>query len=344
MVIVAGYLGAGKTSLLNHLLRNSGGTRIGVVVNDFGSINIDSMLVAGQVDSMVSLGNGCMCCAVDVSDMDAMFDKLAHPRSNIDVIVVEASGLAEPRSLIRLVLGSENPRIEYGGLVEVVDAVEFGATRERHPELDTHLRLSDLVVLNKADRVAGEELSEVTETLRDVVGQVPVLATTHGQVDADLLFDAPDRDRRSAGPEQLTLDALLDDDNHDHEGGGHSHLHDEYDSISFTSSRPLDPRALLGFLEDPPDGLFRAKGIIAFAVEGERRKFVMHTVGRYIRFDARSWGRGEPPETQLVVIGTGLDADAISVRLQSAVHGAEELLAPDAMLPMYRYLPDSAAS
>ena len=70
VVIVAGFLGSGKTTLLNHVLRNNRGVRVGVIVNDFGAVNIDSMMVAGQVDSMVSLSNGCMCCAVDVSDMD----------------------------------------------------------------------------------------------------------------------------------------------------------------------------------------------------------------------------------------------------------------------------------
>ncbi len=108
VVIVAGFLGSGKTTLLNHVLRNNRGVRVGVIVNDFGAVNIDSMMVAGQVDSMVSLSNGCMCCAVDVSDMDEMLDRLAHPASQIDVIIVEASGLAEPRNMIRLVLGSTN--------------------------------------------------------------------------------------------------------------------------------------------------------------------------------------------------------------------------------------------
>ena len=70
VVVVTGFLGSGKTTMLNHLLVHSGGTRIGVVVNDFGQINIDALSVAGQVDSMVSLGNGCLCCAVDASDLD----------------------------------------------------------------------------------------------------------------------------------------------------------------------------------------------------------------------------------------------------------------------------------
>ncbi|MBF6247579.1 GTP-binding protein, partial [Nocardia elegans] len=83
VLIVAGFLGAGKTTMLNHLLRDDGGTRIGVVVNDFGAVNIDAMLVAGQVDAMVSLGNGCVCCAIDVSELDEMFERLTQPQAGI---------------------------------------------------------------------------------------------------------------------------------------------------------------------------------------------------------------------------------------------------------------------
>lgn len=156
VVIVAGFLGSGKTTLLNHLLHNNGGTRIGVIVNDFGSVNVDAMMVAGQVDSMMALSNGCLCCAVDVSDMDEMLNRLAHRRSEIDVIVVEASGLAEPRNMIRLVLGSENPYITYGGLVMLVDGAEYQSSRQRHPELDQHVAIADLVVLNKTDRIDAD--------------------------------------------------------------------------------------------------------------------------------------------------------------------------------------------
>ena len=91
VVVVAGFLGAGKTTLLNGLLRHDNGVRIGVVVNDFGSINIDSMLVAGQVDTTISLGNGCLCCAVDASELDAMLGPVGAAGPPVDVIVVEAA-------------------------------------------------------------------------------------------------------------------------------------------------------------------------------------------------------------------------------------------------------------
>ncbi|WP_063004157.1 CobW family GTP-binding protein [Nocardia salmonicida] len=334
VVIVAGFLGSGKTTLLNYLLRNNRGTRIGVVVNDFGAVNIDAMLVAGQVDAMVSLGNGCVCCAVDVSELDDLFAQLAQPRSAVDVIVVEASGLAEPRNLIRMVIANPNPRIAYGGLVEVVDAEQFTATSTQHPELVTHLRMADLVLVNKADRVGAEALAGLRAQLADWVGQVPVYATTHGRIDPGLLFDdrAPDQPRVA---EQLSFDTLLDE--HDHDDPEHRHLHDDYVSVSFTTERALNPRALVGFLEDPPPGLFRAKGYVTFAVAGERRKFEVHLVGRHVVFTPGSWARGEQRVSNLVLIGAGLDADGALKRLHDTVFDGETLLDEQEMLGVWRY-------
>ncbi|WP_280260164.1 CobW family GTP-binding protein [Nocardia abscessus] len=337
VVLVAGFLGSGKTTLLNHLLRDNRGTRIGVVVNDFGAINIDSMLVAGQVDAMVSLGNGCVCCAVDVTELDELFTRLTQPRAGIDVIVVEASGLAEPRNLIRMVVGSDNPRLRYGGLVEVVDAEQFPRSSARHPELRTHLRLADLVVVNKADRVPSEQLARLRADLAELVGSVPVYATTYGRIDPGLLFDEPSRERPLVA-EQLSFDELLAEHDHD-DHSGHRHLHDDYTSVSFASGRALDPRKLIGFLEDPPPGLFRAKGFAAFGVAEERRKFVLHVVGRHIVFEPGHWSRGEARGARLVLIGAGLHTDAALARLLDTVHEGADPLDPQSMLGVWRYTP-----
>ncbi|MCZ4518717.1 GTP-binding protein [Rhodococcus ruber] len=337
VVIVAGFLGAGKTTLLNHLLRNDAGIRIGVVVNDFGAINVDSMLVAGQVDSMVSLGNGCICCAVDISDMDAMFDALAHRRSEIDVIVVEASGLAEPRNLIRMVRGSENEFIVYGGLVGVVDAVEFPQTRVLHPEIDQHLQLADLVVLNKSDAVSEAGRSAVVSTVRAIVGDVPVVPVAFGRVDPLLLFDRRENlSVESAIAVQLSFDELLrenhSDNDHEH------HLHAQYSHTEFVSAEPIEPRRMVEFLENPTGNLYRIKGVVHFAVPGYSQKFIVHTVGRHIRFEATSWARGETEQTSLVLIGTDLDAAAVEKRLRACVRERSEPCDASSMLPVHRYL------
>ncbi len=334
-MIVAGFLGSGKTTMLNHLLRNSAGARIGVVVNDFGSINIDAMTVAGQVDSMVSLGNGCLCCAVDASGLDAMLGKLADPAAGIDVIVIEASGLAEPRDLIRMVLASECERIEYGGLLEVVDAAEFIRTRELHPELDQHLALADLVVLNKTDRVDEHTRADLLAILESIVGGTPLLPTVHGRVDPELLFDRPHRPHRTDVPRQLSLTDLLLDE---HEDCGHEHhLHAGYESIEFTSAEPLHPRRLMRFLDDRPGGLYRMKGVVYFGIPGHQDKFELHTVGNFLRFHSSSWSRREERTTRLVLIGAGIDAEALRTRLRECVQAEPEAPAAGDMLPVLRY-------
>lgn len=339
VIVVAGFLGSGKTTLLNHLLRNSDGVRIGVIVNDFGSVNIDSMMVAGQVDSMVSLSNGCLCCAVDVSDMDEMLNKLAHRQSGIDVIVIEASGLAEPRNMIRLVLGSENPSVVYGGLVVLVDGANFSTVRREHPELDQHVRLADLVVVNKIDSVPVSERERFTAGIRELNPRAPIVETAHSRIDPALLFDSGEVTPPAPG-DQLSLDELLregHDDDHEDGSCHHDHLHHRYESVDFTSEMPLDARALTHFLENQPPGVYRIKGFVNFEIPGYTGKFEIQSVGDHVRITPLRWKSGEPRTTQLVVIGTGMDSGVVGSALRACVREETVEPHPDAMLGLHRY-------
>ncbi|MDT0346626.1 CobW family GTP-binding protein [Streptomyces litchfieldiae] len=318
VLVLAGFLGAGKTTLLNHLLRNRDGVRIGAVVNDFGSIPVDAMTVAGQVDAMASFGNGCLCCAVDTEDLDLALDRLARPGAGIDLIVVEASGLAEPPALIRMILGSENRRVVYGGLVQVVDAAEHRLTR--------HAGVADLLVLNKTDRVDDATRVALEEELRRLGGGAPVVSVAHGRVDPRLLFD-PDGTREGRpGARQLSFADLLaagDDD-------PAQHVHTVYDSVAFTTDEPLDPRRLMRFLDTRPAGLYRIKGHVSFGAE----RFLLHAVGRFLRFHPAPASGG----TELVLIGAGIDTEAVHKEL-TACAGPEPGDA-DGMWEVLRYVDD----
>ncbi|MET8759253.1 GTP-binding protein [Lentzea sp. NPDC004782] len=300
VVVLAGFLGSGKTTLLNHLLRTSGGTRIGVVVNDFGRINIDAFAVSAQVDSMVSLSNGCLCCAVDGTELDDMLAKLAA--ADLDVIVIEASGLAEPSTLVRMVL--QAPGVTYGGLIYVVDAVEFAAV----PHLERDLALADLVVLNKVDRV---------DALPSFAVDAPVVPVSYGRIDPALLFEVRPPD---LGPRQLSFDDL---DDHS------SHAHARYDSVTFESADPLHPKLFMDFLQARPEGLFRAKGFVQFP----GGTFMLHTVGGYISFTRA----GEAP-TQLVLIGAGISPESLEDWLTACV--ADGPVTEQDMLWVLRYARD----
>ncbi|MFI1435239.1 CobW family GTP-binding protein [Streptomyces lydicus] len=347
VVVLAGFLGSGKTTLLNHLLGAGDGTRIGAVVNDFGSIEIDAMTVAGQVDSMVSLGNGCLCCAVDTSELDTYLERLARPAARIDVIVIEASGLAEPQELIRMILASDNDRIVYGGLIEVVDAAEFDATRARHPELDRHVGIADIVVLNKTDRLDGAALQTLRDTLAELAPGRPVICTAYGRVDPELFFDRGAGEDRDAAVRQLSFEDLLreaaangapalpaeerceggdgpcgpaehaDHRDHAHHPDHAGHLHAAYQSVEFTSSEPMHPRRLMDFLDSRPAGLYRIKGFVHFDVPENRQKFTLHAVGDFLRFYPAPWPKGEERGTQLVMIGSGVDAPALRKELEN---------------------------
>lgn len=340
VIVLAGFLGSGKTTLLNYLLRHSGGTRIGAIVNDFGSIEIDAMTVAGQVDSMVPLGDGCLCCAVDTSDMDVVLDRLAAPSAGMDVIIVEASGLAEPETVIRMILASGSEHTVYGGLVEVVDGVEFENVRARHPELERHVRAADLVVLGKADRVAQPELERLRETLEGIGPGTPVVTAAHGRIDPALLFDPVHRPRPDV--EQLSFDVLLREDVEDaaHEDGGagrsgrsgrsgHSgHLHAAYESVEFTSAVPMDPRRFLDFLDSRPPGLYRIKGFVDFGAADPVNSYALHAVGAFLRFAPSRRRPGEEPLTQLVLIGSGTDGAALRKGLAACVADSAAPAAP----------------
>ncbi|MYV65182.1 GTP-binding protein, partial [Streptomyces sp. SID2131] len=332
VVVLAGFLGAGKTTLLNHLLRSARGTRIGVMVNDFGDVGIDAMTVAGQVGSTVSLGNGCLCCAVDASELDEYLEVLTRPESRLDVIVIEASGLAEPQELVRMVLASENERIVYGGLVEVVDAAEFGATRQRHPGTDRHLAVADLVVVNKADRVSADELRSVRETVVGLAGRAAVIEASHGRVDPELLFDRVVPDDEIEG--QMSIEDVLygSDDDADH-------AHASYETVSLTASTPLHPRRLMAFLDSRPEGLYRIKGFVDLGAADPANRYTVHAVGRFLRFYPEPWPAGEERLTQLVLIGSGVDTAGLRKELAACeLSGPRDAPDESSMWGVLRYV------
>ena len=306
VLAIAGFLGAGKTTLLNHLLRNSRGVRIGALINDFGAVNIDAMLVAGQVDAMASLSNGCICCAVDASEAAEMLAKLATVRPALDLIVIEASGVAEPPVLARTIATAEDGRFHYAGMVLVVDAMQPA-------ELCHGVAVADLVVLNKIGE-AGD--NDVLTRIRALNPRVPVLPTDFARVDPELLIDPP----RARKPQaQLSFDELL----HDH----HHHDHPEYQSVEFVTGDIVNPRHFMALLHERPEGGYRAKGFVDFGSNG---RFLVQLVGSSLRLSKKR-GRG----TELVLIGTGMDAEALRSSLRDCT---QEPADENAMLGVLKYV------
>ncbi|NAZ87128.1 GTP-binding protein [Kineococcus sp. T90] len=309
VVVLAGFLGAGKTTVLNQLLGSAAEVRLGVVVDDFGAIGVDALLVSGLAEETVSLEDGCLCCSTEDGGVEELLVRLVAPRGGegLDAVLIEASGLAEPAAMVRRVLLSRVEGVEYGGLVVAVDAVEFEATRLRHPVLDDHVAMADVVLLTKTDLVGAQELARVAARCRELNPWAPVVPAARGRVDARLLFD-----ERPAVQRRPALGEAVDEAHEEH-------LHTLYDAVEFTSDEPLDPRAFVRFLRSRPSGVFRVKGFVRFAVPGHGQRFVLHTVGAAVRFERTGWPRGSIRRTELVLVGAGIDAPALLAGLRACV-------------------------
>ncbi|OBH60321.1 GTP-binding protein [Mycobacterium sp. E2479] len=330
VIALTGHLGAGKTTLLNHLLRHPG-TRIGVIINDFGDINIDAGLVAGQVDEPASIAGGCICCLPDGGGLDDALVKLADPARRLDAIVVEASGLADPVAIARIIGFSEIRGIRAGGLIDVVDAVNHFDTVDCGTVPPVRYGAASLIVVNKLDQVSEDERSAVVQRVTQRAAQrnprVHVVGTTAGRIDPTLLFDA------SGTSEQVGQLSLLDlVPEHDHD-----HVH--ADAVTVSGSGCVDPDAVFDLLEDPPPQVFRLKGIVAVQHRTVIRDYLVNLVGNAIHI------RKAPPGATancLVAIGMHLDTHAVRARLDKALQPASGPASAQALRRLQRYRRTSA--
>ncbi|GAA0241001.1 CobW family GTP-binding protein [Cryptosporangium japonicum] len=310
VIALTGFLGAGKTSLLNHLLQRPG-ARLGVVVNDFGTLNVDAALVAGQVDDAAAISGGCVCCLPDAGGLDDALRRLAQPRLRLDAILVEASGAADPIAVARLIGFSGARNVRPGGLVEVVDAVEHFRTVDRWTEPPARYAAATLVVVTKADLLPDDEretvLARIRERVRRRHPQVPIVTARYGRIDPALVFDtAADEDPA----DQLPIARLI----REHHANQHAHDHDHARAASVELVRPVSPTALIDLLETPPAGAYRLKGRVRVVGSRGEQGFVVNVVGSLVHVAALP---EPPPVGELVAIGPELDPSLARRRLDA---------------------------
>lgn len=302
VTVVGGTLGAGKTTLLNHLLQHAGGQRLGVIVNDFGSINVDAALIVGVSGDMVQLGNGCICCTIQGDLVEALGRVLDGPEPP-DHVIIETSGVSDPRR----VAATLEQRVARE--LATIDAVVVVLDVERYVQLGRRERIvaggqiaaADILVLNKIDLVDEPTLLALEAKVRHKARGGRILRADHGRVAPALVLGVAAFDpARLAEPAPVEV--------HVHEAGEHhAHAHDhgaEFWTWSFKSDRPLSAKRLRRAVNELPPQVVRAKGTVQLASHPEQRA-VMHVVGRRAELSLDvPWG-AEAPSTGLVLIGAG---------------------------------------
>ncbi len=334
VTIVTGFLGSGKTTLIRHVLENAKGRRLALIINEFGDVGVDGAILKScgidtcPEENIVELANGCVCCTVADDFIPAMEALLAlNPRP--DHIVIETSGLALPKPLVKAFDWPDiRTRVTVDGVIAVVDGaavaagrfaddpVKLAAQRAADSSIDhenpleevyeDQLLCADLVVLNKADLMDAEMTDRVTAEIHATVPRaVKIVATREGRIDPAIL---------------LGLGAAAEDDlahrpsHHDAEEG---HDHDDFESFVVDIPATADPAALLARFAGVAErfDVLRMKGFIEVA--GKPMRLLVQGVGQRFRqqFD-RPWAPGEARRGRLVVIGErGLDRAAIAAAL-----------------------------
>lgn len=344
--IVTGFLGAGKTTLIRHMLDNANGKRIALIINEFGDLGVDGDILKGCGDEncndedVMELSNGCICCTVADEFIPTM-QKLLEREDAPDHIVIETSGLALPQPLVRAFNWPEiSTRVTVDGVVTVVDAravvdgqfaanvAAVDAQRAMDDNLDHETPLSelfedqiacaDMIVVNKSDLLSEDEVSKLTDTLRqDARDAVQVIKTSMGKLPVDVLLG------QGVGSE-TDLEARHevhhhhhdDDEDHDHE---HEHGHDEFENFAVNLGEISDPEAFLKTIAQVirDHGILRLKGFVAVA--GKPMRLTVQAVGpRVDSYFDRPFAADEPRGTTLVVIGqAGLKQADISAALSA---------------------------
>ena len=248
MTLVTGFLGSGKTTLVNHILSNREGARAAVLVNELGDIGIDNDLIVAAEDGMIELNNGCICCSTNNDLIDSIVRVLGRPEP-VDHIIVETTGVADP---LPVALTFQRPEfrdtLRLDAIIAVTDAEQFSLDLFDGIAPRNQLRYADAILLNKCDRAGVERLATIEEKIRSLNAEARLVRTTRSAVPLPLILDVDLFRPRPAG--------------HDHKHG-QGHLHDDgFVSLSFESDRPFSVSRFQAFLDTGrPPGLFRGKGL-----------------------------------------------------------------------------------
>jgi G3E family GTPase len=282
VLLVAGFLGAGKTTVVNHLLRHADGRRIAAVVNDFGAINIDAELIT-DADGVVSLSNGCICCSLE-GDLLRTLAVLLRRDPKPDVIVIETSGIADPADVVRNLM---DPVIFREAPLEtvlcVVDAT-MPVSRLDDALLRSQVRAADVVALSKVDLAETAGCAAVRDAVRAIRPAAVVVEAIDGEVPAALLFPGePDRvpAPREVGPRRPAVE--------------------RFETLSWTSDKPVSLPRLQAAIGRLAPRLARAKGLFE-TVEQPGRLMVFQLAGGRATLAPGGPPRAGTPRTRIVFV------------------------------------------
>lgn len=301
--VVTGFLGSGKTTLMNRILNGDHGLQIAVMVNDFGAINIDSQLIVSAEQNMVNLANGCICCTVE-SDLIEQLHKILNLRQRPQHILIETSGVSAPSKVVNTLRYPQfRDRLQVDAVVAMVDCEQFADLDGEMAQLAMdQLSVADMVVFNKTDLATTQQLQQ----LRDqwLFPKARVFETAYADIPLELLFGT----NNSSAP---------------HDPGhrcasSHCDCHPAFTTFNWESNLPLDLHKLRQVLKALPANIYRSKGFISLH-GAPREHYLLQMVGTRLEIEERESDHSAP-RNQLVFIGWGdLAGEEIQAQLEQCL-------------------------
>ena len=320
LTVLTGFLGAGKTTLLNRILTGDHGLRLAVLVNDFGSINIDADLIVGveSEGDVISLANGCVCCNVRDDLVTAVTQLMTRPEQP-EYILLEASGVAEPSGIAFTFMDeSLRDRIRLDSIMCVVDAEQVFAAPELMELKLRQIAFADMLILNKVDLVTRAQVEQIKAWLDDRFHRYRLVEACGGDVPLEILlsvgrFDPARLDAGRSADQAEQSDACDDPDSGQHaHDGRHDHLQ-AFRTWSYETDQPLSMEALRESVRKLPASVYRCKGVI-HTTEEPGRRVILQGVGKRVDIAVGHEWKGRAPRTQIVVIGADDAMDEAALR------------------------------
>ena len=318
VTIITGFLGSGKTTLLNHILNNRQDLKVAVLVNEFGDIDIDSQLLGSIDEDMVQLSNGCICCTINDSLIDAVYNVL-EKEEPIDYLVIETTGIADPLPIILTFLTTELRELtRLDSILTLVDAETFTPDHFDSDAAMQQIVYSDIILLNKTDLVYPEQVEFLENYIHTVKQGARIVRSQYGKVPLPLILDVGYTDVDRYAKKITTQNS---EHHHHHDEGHHHHPshhleNDGFVSVSYKSDRPLSLKLFQEFLDNLPKDVFRGKGILWF--DQSQLKHIFQLSGKRCSIEIEEWPQ-TPPSNQIVLIGKNLDVDSLRTKLSQCL-------------------------
>ncbi len=334
VTVLTGFLGAGKTTLLNKLLKRPELAETAVLVNEFGEVGLDHLLVEKLDDDTVLLNSGCLCCTVRGDLVRALRDLAARISEGkvIRRVVVETTGLADPAPILQTLMSDPLVLYHYrlDGVVTLVDAVNAPATLDSQPEAVKQVAMADRIVVTKSDLAKPDQIFPLWQRLRALNPGAPMTNILHGEIEPDQLLNCGLYDSTQKHPQvQKWLDheAFHSHDHHDHAHDPNRHdarIH----SFCLTFDEPLPWDGLATWLEvlamTKGENLLRMKAILN--LQGEAQPVAIHAVQHLFHPPVKlaAWPEGDSRQSRLVFILRDLDRATVENGLRAFVQAAAE--------------------